>query len=429
MPEIENIEKHSSEMQEVMGNIPNRIIRWGILVIFLIFSGLLAGSYFFKSPEVISAPLVITTINPPAPLISKSSGRIARWFVPDGENVKPGDLVALISNSVNLDDFLLVDRIIYQIDSTWINSQIADMKLPEQVVLGELQEIYHLFYRNWQDYSDYLKSSYIPRRIELLRSQFKKMEEQYQLSLEQKHIMEEEAGYIKRGLERHENLLNKGGTSPSQTDDAKTRVLRAERDFSAFLSSLKSEEINLIGQKKAILDLEEQYKKEVRNHEALISENIRKVKSQFLSWREKYLLISPVNGKITLTRFWGENHAVNAGERLATIVPSDSSVIICRATVTSSGIGKVQIGQKVNIKLAGFPYMEYGVLSGTVHSVSLVPDEKGYLVEIRLNEGMLSSYRERLSLVQEMDGIAEIITRDARLIERLIKPLRSFFDQ
>ncbi|MDD4756567.1 MAG: HlyD family efflux transporter periplasmic adaptor subunit, partial [Prolixibacteraceae bacterium] len=159
--------------------------------------------------------------------------------------------------------------------------------------------------------------------------------------------------------------------------------------------------------------------------ESNISDNIRTLKNMFSNWRDRYLLSSPVRGKITLTKYWSENHVVTAGDRLATVVPVDSSMVICRAVVNSSGIGKMESGQKVHIKLSGYPYMEHGILTGYVQSISLVPEAEGYIIEIRLEEGMLSSYSEHLKLVQEMDGSAEIITKEMRMIYRFINPLRA----
>jgi hypothetical protein len=69
------------------------------------------------------------------------------------------------------------------------------------------------------------------------------------------------------------------------------------------------------------------------------------------------------------------------------------------------------------------------MLKGFVRSVSLVPDAKGYVAEIELSNGMTSSYRENLKFIRQMDGTAEIITKEMRLITRLINPLRAFFDK
>ncbi len=69
------------------------------------------------------------------------------------------------------------------------------------------------------------------------------------------------------------------------------------------------------------------------------------------------------------------------------------------------------------------------MLIGKVSAVSLVPEDNGYIVEIRLNDGMMSSYSEQLKLIQEMDGTAEIITNEMRMIYRFISPLKAIFDK
>ena len=71
MSERSDLDEHSEEVDEIMSFIPNRIIRWGLTVIFALFFALLMGSYFFKSPEIIRAPMILTKKNPPVSLISK----------------------------------------------------------------------------------------------------------------------------------------------------------------------------------------------------------------------------------------------------------------------------------------------------------------------------------------------------------------------
>jgi hypothetical protein len=91
--------------------------------------------------------------------------------------------------------------------------------------------------------------------------------------------------------------------------------------------------------------------------------------------------------------------------------------------------GKVKTGQKVNIKLANFPYTEFGMLTGKVKSISLVPDQGKYFVEIELTNGLKTNYNKQLPFFQEMTGTAEIITEDMRLIERIIAPMRSMYKE
>ena len=91
MAKKQNIEIHNEEVREIMKEIPGILIRWGLAIIFSIFAAIMVGSYFFQFKEIVSAPLIITTSNPPAPIISKATGRISHWFVVDGQILKKGD--------------------------------------------------------------------------------------------------------------------------------------------------------------------------------------------------------------------------------------------------------------------------------------------------------------------------------------------------
>lgn len=429
MPQVDQIEQHSEEVQDIMGRIPGSLTHWGLTVIFLIFFMIIAGSYFFKFKEIVSVPMVITTANPPAPLVCKASGRIARWFVTDGQKVKEGDYIAVIQNQTALEDLVLVEKIVLNLDSSAVRSQVRQIILPEKLILGQMQEIYNQFCRNWKNYRDYLENNFLVKKIELLGQEMEKQQQYYRLALEQKKMIEQELALAEKGLQRHQGMLVKGGISESELEAAQSAAIQAKRSYSAFMASLKSTEISLISQRRSLLEMQEQDHTNVEQYELNIADNLRSLKNQVKSWKDNYLLGSPIEGTVTLTKFWSENHVVTSGERLATIVPADCKDVICRAKVPSSGIGKVGKGQKVNIKLSGFPYMEHGILTGEVSTVSLVPEENSYMVEIRVNDKMQSTYREQLRLVQEMEGTADIITQENRLMIRFINPLRMLLDK
>lgn len=89
----------------------------------------------------------------------------------------------------------------------------------------------------------------------------------------------------------------------------------------------------------------------------------------------------------------------------------------------------MKVGQDVNIKLSGFPYLEFGIIKGLVKSISSVPEKTSdglyYTVDVSLPSGLLSTYNKVLPFVQDMNGYAEIVTEDMRLIEQFIRPIRS----
>jgi len=93
------------------------------------------------------------------------------------------------------------------------------------------------------------------------------------------------------------------------------------------------------------------------------------------------------------------------------------------------GVGKVEAGQTVNIKLNGYPYMEFGMLKGVVSNISRVPESDGYIAEVRLTNDLTTTYGKQISLIQQMDGTGEILTRDMSLLERFLQPLKALLDR
>ena len=91
-----------------MGRAPSWVVHWGVTVVFCIFGGILLGCYFIKYPDTVEAPVVITTLNPPADLYARYDGLIDTLFVADEETVEKGAIVAVLRNAADWRD---MDRV------------------------------------------------------------------------------------------------------------------------------------------------------------------------------------------------------------------------------------------------------------------------------------------------------------------------------
>lgn len=137
------------------------------------------------------------------------------------------------------------------------------------------------------------------------------------------------------------------------------------------------------------------------------------------------VLKSRVDGIVSVGKYWSINQNVKAGDQVLNIIPQFTDKPVGKITLPMAGAGKVKVGQLVNIKLTNYPYIEYGMLHGTIRTISAVPDQGNYYVEIELKKGLITNYNKMLPFAQEMTGNAEIITDDMRLLERLIGPVYS----
>jgi hypothetical protein len=429
MPDMPNLEAHSEEVEEIMSFIPNRVIRWGLTVIFVVFAVLLIGSYCFKSPEIIRAPMVLTKKNPPVSLISKSTGKIDRLFATDGQTVDVKGNIALINNPTDFAHYLILKKELAEcfLIANW-DDQVFAYELSDQLTLGELQQNYGPFLKSRNNFRHYLTQNYLPQKIGLINKQIVKQEEYYQTLIRQREIQLNDLTLSQKSFTRDSSLFQKRTTSEAEYEKSRQAYLIKKSAFVGFEAVLRGTESSILQLQSTKVELQMQHERELSEFRLALDESKQNLENAIHQWEERFLVASPVKGKLTFTSIWSVNQEVKTGELIATIVPIEESAIIAKAVIPPSGFGKVEVGQRVNLKLNGFPYMEFGMLKGKIKSISLVPDDKGYVAEIELSDGMTSSYRENLKFIQQMDGTAEIITKEMRLITRLINPLRAFFD-
>lgn len=148
--------------------------------------------------------------------------------------------------------------------------------------------------------------------------------------------------------------------------------------------------------------------------------------------KEARTVTAPISGNVLLCDYLMPGQHLGAGEVIASIVPDSASGAMGRMKVSSAGLGKVKAGQTVNVRLDGFPYMEYGIVKGRVSHVFSVPETlpdgtPEYTVAVEFPHGLMTTYRKTLPLIQQMDGTAEIVTQDKRLISLFLGPAAALF--
>ena len=154
-------------------------------------------------------------------------------------------------------------------------------------------------------------------------------------------------------------------------------------------------------------------------------ENINQLKSALEKWKQQYLITAPITGKVTFnTGNLSEKLNVRENEEIMYIIPKNGIGVVGLVSVPAALSGKVREGQRVIIKFDSYGYQQYGFVEGFVKSKSLMPKDQNTLaVRIVLPKGMLTNFGKQIKFDQQMQGSAEIITDDRRLIERIFEKL------
>jgi HlyD family secretion protein len=225
-------------------------------------------------------------------------------------------------------------------------------------------------------------------------------------------------------------MLYAGNTIPlADLDRSKSALLQSRYAYVTSKTVIDNNQIETEQLAQTILELQQDCLEKRKEYSLALKQSFGNLQNQLKLWQQNYLLASPVDGNVTFTTYWSINQNVSQGDKVMTIVPDKPSVLVGKITLPVKGSGKVKQGQKVNIRLDNYPYMEFGMVKGIVKSISLVAANNNYAVEVEFPEGLHTTYGKTLAFAQEMQGSAEIITENKRLLTRLFNPLRALLNE
>jgi HlyD family secretion protein len=404
-----------------MGHPPGRILKWGNTIILIVFVLFIFFLWLIKYPDTVPAPVEITTVNPPVTLVSKLTGRIKDLYVMDKDQVNSGQLMAVMETAASVED---LNRLKQTVDTISNPEKIMLSYLPEFNELGEIQSYWGSFLKSLSDYNNYNLNDFYGNKIRSLTDEIDGILV-YIGRVKVKEDLFSENQMLEAKKYRRDSLLYVSGVySESELEKSRQALIRLNIELQQVRLDHSAKSIELAEKKQLLQDYRIKKLEEKEKYYSVLNESFLNLKAQIKIWENNYMLISPVSGIVTFTKFWSENQIVNRDEPVLSVVPFETGDYVGRISLKMNRSGKVKPGQTVNIKLSGYPYLEYGMVKGIVKSKSLVPSGDSYIMELSLPSGLTTLYGKKLDFTQNMQGTAEIITDDLRLLQKILNPLR-----
>jgi multidrug resistance efflux pump len=412
---------YSDPVREIISNPPRRIIRWGTTLIFTVLVVLLLLSWLIKYPDVVPAPVEITTINPPVTLVSKITGRINNLYVKDGENVSQGQLLAVMETAASIHEIELLKAIV---DTVQRPEKLQPLLFPDLFELGELQEHYASFLKKLSDFNTYIRNDFYGSKIKSVTDEIEGIKDYIERIKVKEALISQNLFIEKNKYERDSLLHSQKVTTDSDLEISRQSFIKIKLELQEVRIDWSAKVIELAEKKQLLQDYSINRQEEREKLVSALNEVFLNLKAQIRIWETTYLLISPVKGTVAFTEYWSENQSVSIDQPVLSVVPVTTGDYVGRMNLKMQRSGKVKVDQYVNIKLSGYPYLEYGMVRGIVKSKSLVPSGDAYVIEISLPNGLTTLYGKKLDFTQNMQGTAEIITEDLRLLQKIINPFR-----
>ncbi|MFN0215663.1 MAG: HlyD family secretion protein [Saprospiraceae bacterium] len=415
------------QIQYLLGNPPSWMMRYGLAVMSGFFMVLLALSYFIRYPDIVEAKVVLVTDNPPIRILAKSSGRLSELFVTDQQQANTGQVIAVIENTAAWKDVLDLETWLSTIysNSSYSNSSA----LPSDLQLGALQSTYSTFSQHWKDYQYFSEHNGVAEKISFLQKQIEQIKALNANIINQKAILSEEFILAGKDIIRQRRLHSEKMIADSEIEKAEARYLQQKRQVESTEASTLQNQMQILQIESQINELQQSKGDNSVGKALTLNEDLRRLQSAIEDWKQNYLVIAPITGKVSFSKIWSVRQPIGAGEEIIAIVPDalpdkTNSSIIGKVTIPVANAGKVQIGMRAIIRLAGLPAHEYGALEAEVAHIAILPQKEEYLLDVKLTDPhFTTTYQKKLEFRQEMSGKVRIITEEKRVVERIFDRL------
>lgn len=367
--EADKVEIYSRDNQEMLGDMPHWLIHTGSYIVYGLVVLLLVGSVLFKYPDTVEKHVTIDDMNKVEWMTAGSTGMIDRFLVEDRVLVRKGDTLGVLKNAASLEDVREFCRVLSRVEAYYSTNDLKYLRrYPFDLIMGEMSSAYEQFTQAVRTCVMYQEFALYPQQ--------------------RKYLYEE--------LEILERL--------GKADD---------------LAKLKV--------KRELFNLETSHKMELAKNKRMLELAYENMVNNLKSWSGKYLLISRSEGTVVWGKSWGMSARINQGDTLCTVIGKQEGRPSGHIKLTPEEMAGISVGDKVNIELNKYPSHSYGSVTGEVVSISFVPHDKSYAVEVNLPDGLNTTNGRKIDYELGLAGKAEIVTSSRSVLSRILGPIAELF--
>jgi multidrug efflux pump subunit AcrA (membrane-fusion protein) len=413
---IEELNNSDEPIKEILGKVPRLIVRWGNSLILLFIACLLAISIIIKYPESIYTKAKLTSINAPKEVITKTTGKLIKLLAKEGEQTKQGTVLGYMESSAIPTEVIAISNNIDTSQSLINKNRIVEV-FPfldtNYQNLGELQLSYQTFQQSYNTFHTYLSGGFYLSKVNMLNNDLAFLKKMHKNLLEQKDLNAEDLNLSQKNFNANKSLHDDKVIADVEFRNERSKLISKKLSLPQISSAIISNEAQQNEKLKEIAELQNT----IAQQKSIFTQSLNTFKSQIEDWKKKYLLVAPIDGKISFATFMQENQQLQANQIICFINPENTQYY-AEVYILQSNFGKVKTGQEVLLKFPSYPFQEYGSVSGKIDFISNIYTDSGYLGKVILPNGLNTSYKKQIQFRDGLTAQGEIITQDMRLLQR-----------
>lgn len=445
-PLNEALADHSSEGIAILSAEPARALGAVILAMIALVGCALAWSFFGKANVIVAAPGVLLPDSEIRRIYAPVDGELANLYIAAGQPVSKGDVLARLNARGAIE--------------AASNALQAQLKLEEaERDVRQFPEKRALLER---------KAATLRQAMDLEQQQHEKrtalgtskLEDVQRAQVNEARTSVEEARRARDAAKSEADKFERvfaatggGGVSQLQVEGKKNALLAAENAYRsaqarvAEVSARHGQEftqaraqVEASGQELNRLRLQyEAATNELTNAEEklrlqlqsarLVAEAATRVRFENIDKDNFLLIVAPVSGVITDVTSTQPGDKVQANMPLSGIAPGNARAVL-QVEIPEQDRAFLREGLPVKLKFSAFPYQRYGLINGTLESISPAtkPSQQTkqpvYEARVTLERDHYLVADKKYPLRYGMTATAEVVVRERRLIDLALDPFR-----
>ncbi len=418
----DDLEIRSESIQEIIGTNPPFMVRWGITFIFITCVILISLCWIIKYPDTIQSQITIKTTITPKPIVNKIDGKVVKLFVKDGQFVQKNEELAFMESRAKIEDIKLLEKHTYTVDSLVLNNNWDAIKTIDFIQFnrfGEIQGAFENFFISYQTLKAYWEGRIMLGKQNIIKNELGALSKLNKNLSDQEREFEQDVKIAEDEYKTNLNLFFEGVISLLDLKNCQSKFIAKKMQLKQLQSSIINNTSSEISTSKQLVDISDNLEQEKLNFIKVLN----LLKNEIANWKNNYILTAPESGKVMFSASVEEYQLYDRNKELFYIMPTDIRYI-GEIFIDQYNLGKLENGQKIVIKLKSYPYEEYGVLTGKIENISEVDVNKQYLIKVNLDNGLVTNTGKILKFRYGMVGNASIITKEMKVIDKLIYKLK-----
>ena len=423
-----NIELKSEVLNEVLSAPPSWLVRSGNTLFFFFILLLLALSWMISYPDELIGEVNIHSNRPPIEFENQMYGKLVDLQVQDQQIIEKGKVLAQFDNEINPKHIEMIQAFLLTLTNATSMKKVTISSELEKINLGTLQQSWMTLLSLIKERNDLTSSDFFQKKISSIQNEIEQRKRLQEIANRKLKLIEKDISFQQSQTLSAQRLLNKNAISKEEYLKEEKAENQLQQQYQNQKEALIQNEIQINGLIKNLNETTYNDGQQIQKLQASIKLSISSLQNSIRDWGKNTAWVAPFDGKIMFNKQLNISSFYKAGEASLVLVPKGNH-FRALMKVSLQGSGKIEKGQKVFIEFSDFPKNEFGILEGTVKSITSVSKNDLYEVEIQLPKKLITTYNKEIPVKAILKGNAKIITKNKRLINRFFEKVINLIEK